>query len=141
MIGSSLFLNKNEIRELPFIKHLPETGTIVIWRKLDKLFDGQRGTRREEVVYEKLDLTEKHLALVFHRFLAGEIRKRGKLAIRINGHTVDPFDPFCRANTATRKLPSEKIVLDGENIRIQPYILPHHSKLSASEYDYYQGRM
>ena len=23
---------------------------------------------------------------------------------------------------------------------MQPYILPHHSKLSATEYDYYQGR-
>ena len=133
-------LNKSEIQKLPYIEHLPETGTIVIWRKLDKLFDGQHGVRGEEVVYEKLDFTEKHLALVFHRFLSGEIKKRKKLTIRINGHSVEAFDPFCRANTATRKLPPEKIVLDGENIRIQPYILPHHSKLSASEYAYYQDR-
>ena len=133
-------LDEQEIRQLPYVDQLPETGTVVIWRKLDRLFQDQEGAKKDEIVNEKLDLLEKHLALVFHRFLTGEISKRKKISIRINRHEIEPFDPFCRRKKATRILPEEKVSVKGEDIRIQPYILPHHSKLSAAEYDYYQDR-
>lgn len=133
-------LDENEIRGLPYIDQLPETGTMVMWQTLDRLFEEQYGAKRDEIVNEKLDLVEKHLALVFHRFLSGEIRQRKKITIRINGHPVEPFDPFCRKNRATQVLPEDIVRVDGKEIRIQPYILPHHSKLSAAEFDYYQDR-
>lgn len=133
-------LDEAEIKDLPYIDQLPETGTIVIWRKLDRLFEDQYGRKRDEIVNEKLDLVEKHLALVFHRFISGEVKGRKKIAIRINGHPVDAFDPFCRKNKATRLLPEEIVRVDGHDVIIQPYVLPHHSKLSAAEYDYYEDR-
>ena len=133
-------LDENEIDQLPYAEQLPETGTAVIWRKLDRLFEDQFGPRRDEIVNEKLDLVEKHLALVFHRFLTGEIKNRKKIAITVNGHPVEPFDPFCRKNKSTRVLPEDIVRVDGKEIRIQPYILPHHSRLSSAEYDYYQDR-
>jgi hypothetical protein len=37
-------------------------------------------------------------------------------------------------------LPAETVWVDGIAVSMQPYILPHHSRLSASEYDYYQDR-
>ena len=133
-------LDESEIENLPYVEHMPDTGTAVIWQKLDRLFEDQFGARRDEIVNEKLDLVEKHLALVFHRFLAGEIKGRPRISITINGHSVEPFDPFCRKNKATRVLPEDIVRVDGKEIRIQPYILPHHSRLSAAEYDYYQDR-
>ncbi len=133
-------LDGSEIEELPYVEHLPETGTAVIWQKLDRLFEDQFGVRRDKIVNEKLDLVEKHLALVFHRFLAGEVKNRARISITINGHSVEPFDPFCRRNKATRVLPEDIVRVDGEEIRIQPYILPHHSRLTTVEYDYYQDR-
>ena len=133
-------LDESEIEQLPYIDQLPETGTAVIWQNLDRLFEDQFGAKRDEIVNEKLDLVENHLALVFHRFLAGELSNRNRISITINGHCVEPFDPFCRKNKATRVLPEEVIRVDGKEVRIQPYILPHHSRLSATEYDYYQGR-
>jgi len=60
-------LDESEIVKLPYVEHLPETGTAVIWQKLDRLFDDQIGIRRDEIVNEKVDLVEKHLALVFHQ--------------------------------------------------------------------------
>ena len=135
-----LILDENEIDQLPYAEQLPKTGTTVIWRKLDRLFEDQFGSRRDEIVNEKLDLVEKHLALVFHRFLAGEIKNRKKISITVNGHPVEPFDPFCRKNKATRVLPEDIVRVDGNEIRIQPYILPHHSRLSSAEYNYYQDR-
>lgn len=133
-------LDEAEIKDLPYIEQLPENGTVVIWRKLDRLFEDQYGRKRDEIVNEKLDLVEKHLALVFHRFLSGEVKNRKKISIRINGHPVAAFDPFCRKNKATRLLPEEIVRVDGHDVTIQPYILPHHSKLTAAEYDYYEDR-
>jgi hypothetical protein len=133
-------LNEKEINELPYIEQLPSTGTIVIWRELDRLFEDQLGLKRDEIVNEKLDIVEKHLSLVFHRFISGDIKPRKKIAIRINGHPVTAFDPFCTKNTATQKLPQEIVRVEGHNVIIQPYILPHHNNLSAAEHDFYEDR-
>lgn len=133
-------LNKNEIKQIPYINHLPETGTAIIWQKLDRIFEDQIGPKRVRIVNEKLDLVEKHLALVFHRFLSGDVHGRPKITIAVNGHQIEPFDPFCRKNKATRLLPKDIVRINNEEIHIQPYILPHHSHLSEAEYAYYQDR-
>lgn len=133
-------LDDHEVKEQPFIELLGVTGTLVVWGKLDRLFEEEIGQKRDEIVNEKLAIVERHLSLVFHRFLSGEVRGRKKLAIRINGHQITPFDPFCKKNAATQILPEEMVWVDDIAVSIQPYILPHHSRLSASEYDYYQDR-
>jgi len=133
-------LEDHEIRDFEFIERLPSNGAMVVWRKLDRLFEDMSGVRRDEVVNEKLNLVEHHLALVFHRFLAGEFKQFSKITMRINGHGIVPFDPFCRTNKATQLMPEEKVVVDGAIVKIQPFILPHHSKLSAADYNFYQNR-
>lgn len=121
-------------------ERLTDHGTIIIWSDLDRLFEDETGRRRDEIVNEKLDIVEKHLSLVFHRYLAGEVKGRKKIAISINGHAILPFDPFCRKNPATQMLPEEVVYVGGAAVQMQPYILPHHSRLTASEYDFYQSR-
>lgn len=133
-------LDEKEVSELPYFEQLSKTGTIVLWRKLDRLFEDHSGHKRDEIVCEKLDLVEKHLSLVFHRFLSGEVKGRQKIFIHINGHSVTAFEPFCKRNKATQILPEEIVRVDGKNVIIQPYILPHHSRLSATEYDFYENR-
>ncbi len=97
-----LVLDQDEISKQPFADRLTGHGTAIIWRDLDRLFEDERGDRRHEIVNEKLDTLERHLALVFHRFLAGEIKGAKKLTITVNGHPVAQFDPFCRRNPATQ---------------------------------------
>ena len=133
-------LDESEIQSFDMIDKLPETGTLVVWKLLDRLFEEMTGKSRDALVNEKLELVERHLSLVFHRFLSGDVKKRKKLTIRINGHQVEPFDPFCRANKATQVHPEEKVMVDGKVINIQPYTLPHHSKLTKVEYDFYHDR-
>lgn len=133
-------LDEEEIVEQAFFDTLGDTGTLVIWRDLDRLFEDETGQKRDEIVNEKLAVVERHLSLVFHRFLAGEVKGRKRLAIRINGHPVAHFDPFCRKNAATQMLPEETVWVDDVAVTMQPYILPHHSRLTASEYDFYQDR-
>lgn len=133
-------LDPTEIPEVPFFSQLPDQGTAVVWRNLDRLSEAESGHKRDEIVSEKLAVLEKHIALVFHRFLTGEVKRRKKLQIAINGRPVFAFDPFCRKNPATQVLPEEVVRVDGADVRMQPYILPHHSKLSAAEYDFYRDR-
>lgn len=130
-------LNAREISDIPYTDQINGDGTLVLWRKLDRLFDGELYNSYQDVLLEKIDVVVKHLALVFHRFLAYEIKQK-KLDIFINGHQIEPFDPFCLKNTATQLLQKEIVRINGHTITIQPYILPHHSKLSPKEHDYYK---
>lgn len=132
-------LDAKEIQASSYMEKLGESGTLVLWQKLDRLCEGESTSVRQDMLYEKMEATEKHLALVFHRYLSGELRSR-KLEIHINGHPVEPFDPFCLSNKATQLLQEAIVRIDGQEIRIQPYILPHHSKLTPKEHDYYQSR-
>src|SRR6185437_15753935 len=93
-----LILDSAEIDAVPLADRLTSHGTLVVWRDLDRLFEDETGARRDEIVNDKLDVLERHLSLVFHRYLAGEVKGRRRIAITLNGHTVEPFDPFCRKN-------------------------------------------
>jgi len=133
-------LDDTETSDFPQSRMLSGDGTVIIWAELDRMLEDQMGGRRDEIVNEKLDVLEKHLSLVFHRYLSGEIKGRKKISISINGHAIQPFDPFCRNNAATQILPQEVVYIGEVAVQLQPYILPHHSRLSTREYDFYQNR-
>jgi len=133
-------LDDADIQALPYVERLGARGTAVIWRDLDRLMEDETGNRRQEIVNEKLEAMERHLSLVFHRFLSGEVKGHSKISLTTNGHPIAAFDPFCRKNPATQVLPEEIVRIGDAEVRLQPYVLPHHSRLTASEYDYYQDR-
>lgn len=126
-------LNNKEFSEVYKFSELQSNGTLVVWEKTDRIIDNTINTITEEIIYEKIRLVEKHLALIFHRFLKGS----NKINIYINRKIVEPFDPFHSAHIATQELQEEIININNEKIIIRPYILPHYSKLSQKEYDYY----
>lgn len=133
-------LEDEDIKSLPYTDRLGSHGTAIVWRQLDRLLEDEAGNRRDEIISEKLDVLEKHLGLVFHRFLAGEIKGHSKITISVNGHSVDAFDPFCRKNPATQMLPEEIVRIGAAAVHLQPFVLPHHTRLTAREYDFYQSR-
>jgi hypothetical protein len=120
-------------------QHLKETtGTVVIWENLDrilgfKLPEGEFARKHLMAMCREL---EEHLAMVFHRFLAGEVRGK-KLAIYINNNKIVPWDPFARSESGTQKLDSVTIRVSGESAKsdivIEPFILPAQSKFSSNE--------
>lgn len=132
-------LDDCEVTHAAYSDRLGVKGTLVLWENLDRLCEGTADNVNEKLIFEKIREVEKHLSLVFHRFLGGEIKGR-KLNISINGHEIAPFDPFCTTNRATQLLNQEIIRINGEEVSIQPYILPHHSKLTQKESDFYKSR-
>jgi hypothetical protein len=132
-------LGEEEIASIPHIERLKTQGTLVVWRILDRLFEDEEGTHRDNIVNDKLSSLRDHLSLVFHRFLEGDVPSK-KVTISVNGHPLQPFDPFCTGNKATQKLPKEVVIVNDQRVEIQAFILPHHSRLSAREYEFYRTR-
>lgn len=132
-------LDENEIQDCPYVDKLPSSGTLVLWRNLDRLYDEETLDSSQDIFYAKIRIVEEHLSLVFHRFLAAQVGKQ-KLDIYINKQKVKPFDPFCMKNKATQLLPKEKVKIECHSVLIRAYILPHHSKLSREEYNDYCHR-
>lgn len=121
---------KSELKAFPGFQQLNkmESGTLVVWESIDAL----ESSSFTNSIYELRD----HLSLVFHRFLEGEINKK-KTKITVNNIPLTPFNPFNENNKSTQKPPQEKIKIENTYAFIQPYILPHHSKVSRREYEKY----
>jgi hypothetical protein len=134
-------LTDEEIASLPEMDLLGDQGTIVCWRQLDRLEGQYQGLSLGDALTDAMSQAEKHLQLVFHRFL-GRLREDGGkvVSLTINAHPVKPFDPFGREyGSVVQQLPEERIAIERSLVRIVPYILPHHSKLSDSDYSALSG--
>lgn len=107
-----------------------DSGTIVIWEDFDRIALGAANTQR--VFDEKLDIARDHVSLVFHRFMNEEAMMR-RVKINFNGAKVEPIDPFLTGNAATQPLIEQTISVDGSQIRVKPYILPHLCKLTPKD--------
>lgn len=128
---SLLELTEDECQVLPGFAELnkTESGTLVLWRKLDQL-EATVGDLVSGLDAHMIEV-RKHLALVFHRFLAGEHGR--KFAISINYRPVAGADPLLQNHKATLPGPVEKIDVEGETIELRPYTLPHLNKLSTAD--------
>ncbi len=126
----------SEIKSIPLLKYLPENGTMVLWRKLDRLGGKSSKAKNSKVIDAEIAALEQHLGLVFHRFLDGEAIAK-KLHIEINGKSVEHFDPFCRNHQATQYFVPEYIQIGSSKVKITPFVLPHYKKLTKAEFSFY----
>lgn len=115
---------------------LEQDGTEVIWEKCDRLSEDRSLSRPE--FNDLIAHAGSRLALVFHRYMSGEAVRRS-LSIWVNNQLLEPFDPFHRNHNATQPLEVEQLKVGGDMVRIAPYVLPHYSKLSTSEYEQLGG--
>lgn len=128
-------LDNDNINDIYKIDLLNTNGTLVLWEDTDRIVDHTVSSLTEDIVYEKINIVQKHLELVFHRYLKG----KNKINILINDEQLQPFDPFHSTHLATQELSEETIQIENSKIFIKPYILPHYTKISLQDYDYYAG--
>ena len=113
---------------------LPETGTVVIWERLDRLSGGYTHDRakRAEHMNSELSRAEHHLRLVFHRFLEGS---KPRLKLSLNDRPLKPIDPMATTHVATQKDPEEVLRLRQGDVLIRCHTLPHHKRMSREEWE------
>ncbi len=117
------------------------TGTVVIWDQLT-FVDRNRGVASDRAKEELLKATrsaELHLSMVFHRFLSGETNSGKSVELRINGNSIEPYDPFAR-DEKTWTLQPESISINGHPLLIQGYVLPPEKEWSSSAAHKSHGR-
>ena len=125
-----MLLDVPDAADLPHVSELMQQahGTMVLWQNFDKLTAGEAST--QDALGNRMDLARDHLSLVFHRFLGA---RQHPLSIALNLNPLRALDPFLTSHKATMPLSEEDFVVEGERVQVTPYILPHFSKLSASD--------
>jgi len=112
-----------------------EQGTVIFWENIDRVVAGTKvdDVKDQKLFFERVDNVKVHLSMVFHRF----IEKRNRLKIWINNREIEPWDPFLIKEKATQLLNEEKFF--SAKIVVNPYVLPHYSKISEETYSYAAG--
>ena len=123
-----LELDEIEINQLPNVDKLSvlESGVLVIWEEFDIGFKKSNG-HLVQYISQEIDETEKHIRLVFHRFLN---RKNNKVNIFINKYQIIGYDPFLENH---KKVDIKPINNLGDGITMQACILPHQSDLTNED--------
>jgi len=112
-------------------------GTAVVWQNLDRLaIDGISDPRHALDV--SMESVGDHLAMVFHRFLAGEVG--GAFDITINDRPLPRLDPFLEGHARGQSLHGESFMVDGHAVTVSPFVLPFPSRLKPGELDRAGGR-
>lgn len=108
------------------------SGTCVVWESLDRLV-GDASPDDEFAHRGFLEAAERvcrHLSMVFGDFLAGS----GAVRIDVGNVRLAKWDPFLTKHDATQQLQPEVLPFKGGKVTVQPYVLPHHSKLTPEQF-------
>lgn len=105
-------------------------GTVVLWKNMrpPQTMPTSRGLDPHS---SEIRLLERHLALVFHRFLEGKAGGRRKVAIAINGIPVEPNNPVSHPLVSAYDAKTIRIPTgsgDGK-VLVKAYLLPSEEEI------------
>lgn len=112
---------------------LGNSGTAVLWKDMRPPQNMPAATRGLDPYSHEVMLLERHLALVFHRFLEGKATGRKRLTITINGNGVEPNNPVGHPlatayDAKTVRIPTE---FEDGKVVVQAYLLPTEDEIAA----------
>lgn len=107
-----------------------KSGTVVVWEKLDRIIPG---TKVDDEDYQTAFLSyakavKDHISVVFSAYMSGA----NKVCFNLNGRPIHIWDPFMVDKST--KMPTESLYVNGHEVKVKTYILPHHSRLSGEEF-------
>ena len=106
-----------------------EHGTLVLWELNDRIVTP--GFREQDFL-DLIDKVERHLAMVFHRFLQGP---QPQFMLTINDRAVRPWDPFLTGHPATWSSPIATFASAGGQVEAQAHVLPHKDRLDPTAHE------
>jgi hypothetical protein len=112
-------------------------GTAVMWSNLDRIA-ATGGTDPRRAIEVAVENAADHLAMVFHRFLAGDMSR--SFDITVNDRSLPKLDPFLENHVRGQVLHSEEFLVDGQKVVVSPFVLPFPSRLRPGELDRAGGR-
>jgi hypothetical protein len=105
-------------------------GTVVLWKHMrpPQTMPTSRGL---DPYSSEIRQLERHLALVFHRFLEGKASGRRKVTIKINGNPVEPNNPVSHPlvsayDAKTIRIPT---AIGHGKVQVRAYLLPSEEEI------------
>jgi len=117
---------ESESRLAPLSGH--EHGTLVLWEVMDREVSMSFAERD---MHDLIDRVERHLAMVFHRYLDDS---GPRVDILINARKLKAWDPFLSRHPATWRSPEAPIGHGDAKVTAQAFVLPHKDRLTSKEY-------
>lgn len=119
---------------VPWIDRLESDGTLVIWRSLDRLGGGIVGddAATAQHINRALSQAERHLRLVFHRFLSED---KPPLQLYLNGRALEPIDPFGTRFAGHQADRLDRLQMVHGTVEFQSFTLPHHKSVAKADWD------
>lgn len=127
------WLAKSEVLEQweQEVTALGNHGTVVLWKDMrpPQTMPTARGL---DPYSSEIILLERHLALVFHRFLEGRAAGRKKVTITINGNRVEPNNPVGHPLASAYDAKTIRIPTENEDgkVSVQAYLLPSEDEIT-----------
>jgi hypothetical protein len=112
-------------------------GTTVIWEKLDRIAVGtaMENDKDEDAFLARAEQVGQHFGVVFHRIMTGA----KAISFSLNGRPIKPWDPFMADEPATQRLPVERLKFRDAVVEVEPFVLPHLSKLEEKAHAWAGG--
>ena len=141
----NLITDKIKINYLNQLKKII-SGTCIIWENCNRLTD--EFTLDQKGLNDIIDNLKLEVGKIFFRFLDRNyplLYQMGHVEISLNGNKLEPFDPFYSKHTSHFVAFDKKSIflperLGGDEIIIQPHLLPHYEKVSLNEQEKMEGK-
>jgi hypothetical protein len=107
-------------------------GTAILWKEMHPPHATPIVRGLDPYSAEVMEL-ERHLALVFHRFVEGKAAGRKAVVLTINGKPVEPNNPFGHPLASAYDLKTIRVptVAEDGKVQVQAYLLPSEEEISA----------
>lgn len=141
--------------ELRLLDHVApqHSGTVVMWEKVDRLvgdYANPGGKPARRALDRHVDLLTEHCAMVYQRFLDHEDQRARNITLKMNGKPLDPWDPFCLAETGKPILEAtQKVAVSAKQeatFFVRAFVLPRKDEFkdtslarAARLSNHYQG--
>lgn len=108
------------------------SGTAVIIENLDRVFlvNDPSGDYINKRLLELVENTERHLAMVFHRYIDPNFNFVNNVSMKICGNRIQAWDPFCRSEPGTVSLEESQIDFKGNIIYWNSFVVPSKREFS-----------
>lgn len=115
--------------------YIADHGTQILWQKLSCVQQDSHSLDYDIQIASKLTSVDQHIALHFHRFMAGA----QKISMFINNKQVNAIDPFMTSSSGYQEGPKERFRCKGGFIEIQTHVLPSFNRMSKQELKLHGG--
>ncbi|WP_324750984.1 ATP-binding protein [Sphingomonas sp. LY54] len=123
----------DDAADIPWSDRLTGDGTLVIWRSLDRLGGGiENDAGRAQHINRAIAQAERHLRLVFHRFMSDD---RPPLQLFLNDRPLDPIDPFGTRFAGHQADRVDRLDMAHGSVEFQCFTLPHHKSVSRGDWE------